>query len=86
MATIQELASAMFSVEGYNPKFAGNNNPGNLVYAGQTGATLGAGGFAKFPTYDAGVAAAQAQISLDLSRGTDVTGKPTTTLAAWPRR
>ena len=81
MATIADLSQAMFGVEGVNPHFTPNNNPGNLVFAGQNGAVLGAGGFAKFPTYDAGVAAAQAQITLDLTRGTDITGRPTTTLS-----
>ena len=34
-----------------------NNNPGNLKFAGQPGATRGEGGFAKFPTREAGMAA-----------------------------
>jgi len=34
-----------------------NNNPGNLRFAGQKGATKGDGGFAKFPSYDLGYAA-----------------------------
>lgn len=31
-----------------------NNNPGNLRFAGQTGATKGDGGFAKFDSYESG--------------------------------
>jgi hypothetical protein len=46
-----------------------NNNPGNLKYAGQPGATMGAGGFANFSTPQAGLKALQNQISLDASRG-----------------
>lgn len=34
-----------------------NNNPGNLRYAGQPGATQGKGGFAAFPTLEAGLQA-----------------------------
>ena len=41
-----------------------DNNPGNLMYAGQSGATQGAGGFAVFPTYDAGLNALYNQINL----------------------
>ena len=47
-----------------------NNNPGNLMYAGQPGATgQTAAGFAVFPTYQAGYQALQNQIALDASRG-----------------
>lgn len=46
-----------------------NNNPGNLRFAGQPGATQGEGGFARFPTPQAGVQALQRQIQLDASRG-----------------
>src|ERR1700678_3471252 len=41
-----------------------DNNPGNLMYAGQSGATPGPGGFAVFPTYDAGLNALYNQINL----------------------
>lgn len=81
MATLSDLVNAMFGVEGNNPNFAGNNNPGNLIFVGQPGATAGAGGFAAFPTLAAGIQAAQNQVTLDLNRGTDATGRPTTTLA-----
>jgi len=46
-----------------------NNNPGNLRLAGQTGATQGEGGFAKFSTPEAGYQALKNQIKLDGSRG-----------------
>ena len=46
-----------------------NNNPGNLRFAGQEGATEGEGGFAKFSSPSAGVAALENQIKLDASRG-----------------
>lgn len=41
-----------------------NNNPGNLVYAGQAGATQGPNDFAVFPTYDAGLQALYNQLGL----------------------
>jgi len=46
-----------------------NNNPGNLRYAGQAGASQGEGGFARFSTPQAGYAALHNQIALDGSRG-----------------
>lgn len=46
-----------------------NNNPGNLRFVGQQGATQGEGGFAKFNTPEEGLAALQKQIQLDSSRG-----------------
>lgn len=76
MPTVSTLASAMFGVEGYNPNFAGNNNPGNLMYVGQQGATLGAGGFAAYPTLAQGQAAAENQINLNLTRGSCANGNP----------
>lgn len=45
-----------------------NNNVGNLRYAGQAGATQGEGGFAKFPTPEAGFYALINQIQLDQTR------------------
>jgi hypothetical protein len=41
-----------------------NNNPGNLKYVGQAGATLGEGGFAKFDTVQHGFMALQNQLQL----------------------
>ncbi len=46
-----------------------NNNPGNLRFVGQQGATQGENGFAKFSSPEAGVKALESQIKLDASRG-----------------
>lgn len=46
-----------------------NNNPGNLLFMGQPGATKGKGGFARFNTVSEGFQAEQNQIALDASRG-----------------
>lgn len=77
------LAQAIQQHEGYYPGSLAykNNNPGNLIYAGQAGASPGAGGFASFSSYDAGYQAMVNQISLDASRGTDASGNPTTTVS-----
>jgi hypothetical protein len=83
------VAQAIQTQEGYYPGSLAyqNNNPGNLVYAGQPGATQGAGGFAAFSSYNAGYSALLNQINLDATRGTDVNGNPTTTvgqlIASW---
>lgn len=49
-----------------------NNNPGNLRFVGQAGASKGQGGFASFATPEAGYQALLNQISLDASRGLTV--------------
>lgn len=46
-----------------------NNNPGNLRYASQEGATTGEKGFAKFKSPEAGLVALTNQVKLDQSRG-----------------
>jgi len=46
-----------------------NNNPGNLRFVGQPGATQGAGGFAKFNSPQEGYQALLNQVQLDQSRG-----------------
>lgn len=46
-----------------------NNNPGNLKFSSQPGATQGEGGFAKFSSPEAGAKALSDQIQLDASRG-----------------
>ena len=46
-----------------------NNNPGNLKFAHQTGATPGVGGFARFESPEGGYQALMNQIRLDASRG-----------------
>jgi hypothetical protein len=65
------IASTIQTVEGYYPGTYAyvNNNPGNLIYVGQAGATLGTGGFASFPTYDAGYQALLNQIQLYANKG-----------------
>src|SRR6185312_10063130 len=80
---VDSIAAAIQQVEGYFPGSLAyrNNNPGNLVYAGQPGASPGAGGFAQFSSYDAGLQAMKNQISLDVNRGTDVNGNPVNTLS-----
>ena len=56
-----------------SPQFAyRNNNPGNLQYARQPGATLGDGGFARVLSPEHGVNALHDQIALDQSRGLTV--------------
>lgn len=88
-SAVNALASAIQTQEGYYPGSLAyvNNNPGNLVYAGQPGATQGAGGFAAFSSYNGGLTALKNQITLDATRGTDINGNPTTTtgqlLTSW---
>jgi hypothetical protein len=61
-----QLAQAIQTQEGYYPGSLAyqNNNPGNLVYAGQPGASPGAGGFAAFDTYEDGLQALYNQLNL----------------------
>ena len=68
---VSTIASTIQTQEGYYPGSIAytNNNPGNLVYAGQAGATPGANGFAVFDSYADGEAALQNQIQLYASRG-----------------
>jgi hypothetical protein len=49
-----------------------NNNPGNLRFVGQAGASQGVGGFARFDSPEAGYQALINQIQLDASRGLTV--------------
>ncbi len=52
------------------PQFASrNNNPGNLRFAGQQGATQGDGGFARFNSPEEGYTALLSQIQRDQDRG-----------------
>lgn len=74
---IQQLVAAIQTQEGP----VQNNNPGNLLYAGQPGATgKDYRGFAIFSSLDAGTQAEASQISLDINRGTCATGAPVNTL------
>ncbi len=67
----QTIAQTIQQVEGYYPGSLAytNHTPGNLIYVGQAGATQGAGGFAAFPSYDAGYQALLNQIQNYASRG-----------------
>ena len=65
MATLTDLAKAVARQEGNTF----GNNPGNLRYNGQYGATKGANGFAVFATPELGWMALERQIALDASRG-----------------
>jgi hypothetical protein len=82
-AAVDSLAAAIQTQEGYYPGSLSyqNNNPGNLVYVGQPGASPGAGGFASFNTYANGLSALKNQITLDATRGTDANGNPITDVA-----
>lgn len=51
------------------------NNPGNLKYAGQAGATKGEGGFAAFATLADGIVAANKQLDLYARRGVNTIQK-----------
>lgn len=68
---VQTIASTIQTQEGYYPGSLAytNNNPGNLVYAGQPGATQGQNGFAVFDSYSDGMQALQNQIQLYAGRG-----------------
>ena len=66
------VADTVVRQEGYNSALAPLNNPGNLIYAGQTGATpvtVNGTTWASWPTYDAGYQGLLNQIALDASRG-----------------
>ena len=72
--TTNTIAATIQQVEGYYPGTLAyqNNNPGNLIFVGQAGATKGAGGFAKFATYDDGKQALDDQIQLYAARGMSI--------------
>ena len=69
--TVNTIAQTIQTQEGYYPGSLAytNNNPGNLIYAGQSGASQGVRGFAKFPDYSTGYQALLNQIQLYASRG-----------------
>lgn len=75
-STTATIAAAIQTQEGYYPGTLAyqNNNPGNLIYAGQAGATPGAGGFASFPDYQTGLEALNNQIQLYAGRGLTIQG------------
>ena len=72
---IATLAAAIQQMEGYYPGSLAykNNNPGNLVYAGQVGATKSCSSngycYASFPSYDAGYQALLNQIQGQAASG-----------------
>ena len=81
-ATVAAMAAGITQMEGFIPPNAQypkgslayqNNNPGNLVYAGQPGASPGAGGFAYFNTLAAGQAALNNQIAGQIDKGQSTT-------------
>jgi hypothetical protein len=77
-AVADTIASAIYRQEGA----VQNNNPGNLLYAGQPGATgKDSRGFAIFSTLQAGQTAEVNQINLDITRGTCATGAPVVNLS-----
>lgn len=82
-AVVDSVAGAIQSQEGYYPgsRSYRNNNPGNLIYAGQPGASRDADGFAVFSSYAAGDSALKNQITLDATRGTDAAGRSINTLS-----
>lgn len=69
--TIDTMASTIQQIEGYYPGTVAyaNNNPGNLIFVGQPGATAGAGGFAKWGSYAEGYQALLDQLNRDAGRG-----------------
>lgn len=76
--TLTDIANAIYTQEGPTQ----NNNPGNLLYAGQAGATgKDYRGFAIFSSLAAGQAAEVNQLQLLATRGTCATGAPVNTLA-----
>jgi hypothetical protein len=70
-SVIPQIGAVIQQIEGWAPGSLSyqNNNPGNLIFVGQAGAVLGAGGFAKFPTYDAGLQAMYNQIQIFQNNG-----------------
>jgi hypothetical protein len=82
-AAALKLAAAIQTHEGWAPGTLSyrNNNPGNLRFAGQSGAVAGAGGYAAFPSYQDGLNALVGQIELDARRGTDAAGRPINTVS-----
>ena len=75
LGDINTLAAAIQKMEGYYPGSLAytNNNPGNLVYAGQAGATKSCSSnrycYAKFPDYDTGYNALLNQIQGQAASG-----------------
>ncbi len=70
---VPQIAQAIADHEGFtngSSRYAvENNNPGNLKFIGQVGARMGSGGFAKFPTVEAGRHALQNDLLAKIGRG-----------------
>ena len=74
---VSTIASTIQTVEGYYPGSIAyqNNNPGNLIYVGQSGATQGPPMpgtnyyYASFPSYQAGLTALDSQIQTYANQG-----------------
>jgi len=66
-----QIAATIQRIEGYYPGTIAyaNNNPGNLIYEGQAGATPGSGGFAVFSSYSDGYQALLNQIDTYANQG-----------------
>ena len=75
------LADWWHKITGGDPLGIRNNNPGNLRYAGQLGASYGEGGFARFQTMGEGVEALDKQIRRYESRGLNTIRKIISTYA-----
>ena len=76
MASLTDWANAIFHFEGGNKGDLNvrNNNPGNLKYSGQTGATgADSRGFAVFSSFDAGLAALVADLQAKVNKYPDYT-------------
>ena len=73
-STTATIAGVIQQQEGWYPGSVAyrNNNPGNLIYAGQAGATRGADGFAVFDSYSDGLAALNNQLQLYAGRGMSI--------------
>lgn len=71
LGQLTAVASAIETEEGYYPGSISyqDNNPGNLMAAGQPGCTATSAGFCSFATFADGWNALLNQISLDASRG-----------------
>lgn len=68
---LEALAKANVNKGGMLSVAERNNNPGNLRFAGQSGASKGDKGFAKFSSTNAGIAALERQLLLMQGRGQD---------------
>jgi len=71
--SISDLAKGIMANEGYTNGTStvaiNNNNPGNLKYAGQVGATQDARGFAVFPSIEAGTQALMNDLNAKVNSG-----------------